>query len=116
MVDHQQRRRPDETAGDADVIPDDRVLDRVRQRQQHDEVERIELRELPLAGQPQADDEEEVHGNGAKDLLGDRQAEREHVMQQRSIHGRMLAEVPPVHHRSCWYNANRCDPCDRSFS
>ena len=75
-------------AGDAVVVADDRVLHRVRQRQQDDQIERIELRQLPLAGEPQPDDQEGVDQDRPQDLLGDRQRQREHVVPHLRLHGR----------------------------
>jgi hypothetical protein len=60
VVDRQQRRRADDAPGDGVVLPDDRVLDGVGQRQQHDEIERVELRELPFAGEPQHEDQKRI--------------------------------------------------------
>ena len=79
VVDEQQRRRPDDPAGHRVVVADDRVLDGVRQSQQNDQVERVELRQLALAGQPETDDQERVDQDGAQDLLEHGQAEVEHV-------------------------------------
>ena len=43
VIEDQQRRRPNHPAGHAVVVADDRVLDCVRERKQHHQVERIEL-------------------------------------------------------------------------
>ena len=48
--------------------------------EQDDEVERVELRQLAFARQPQADDQKHVDDDRAEDLLGDRQAQDEHVV------------------------------------
>ena len=47
----EQRGRADEPANERIVIADDRVLHGVRQQEQDDEIERIELRQLPFAGE-----------------------------------------------------------------
>ena len=47
----------------------------------------IELRELALAGEPEPDDEKHVDDERSNDLLGDRQAEEEHVVKELRIHG-----------------------------
>ena len=49
-------RPPDQAV----VVADDRVLHGVGDRQQHDEVERVQLRQFALAGEPEADDQEDV--------------------------------------------------------
>ena len=54
----------------------------VRNREQHDQVERVELRQFPLAGEPEADDEEHVNQHRPKDLLGDRDAQEEEIMKE----------------------------------
>ena len=56
----EQRRRADDPANERIVIADDRVLHRVRQQQQHDEIERIELRQLAFAGEAKSDQEKGV--------------------------------------------------------
>ena len=86
VVDDQQRGGADQAAGDAVVFADDRVLYRVRQREQYDQVERVELRQFALAGEPQADDQEHVNHDGPQDFFGDRQPEDKHVGKQLRVH------------------------------
>ena len=65
-------RRADEPANERIVIADDRVLHRVRQQQQHDEIERIELRQLAFAGEAKADQQKGVDDRRANELLAER--------------------------------------------
>ena len=90
VVRHEQGRSAKQPAGDAVVFADDRILNGVRQREQHHEVERVQLRELPLAGKTQGDDQERVHEDGPGDFFDDGQAEEKHVV-QRGLHGHILA-------------------------
>ena len=73
VIDGQQRRGADDAAGDAVVFADDRVLHGVGQREQHDQVERVELRQFAFAREAQADDEENVNHDRPQHLLRDRQ-------------------------------------------
>src|SRR5262249_22241025 len=75
----EKRRRANHPAGDGVVVADDRVLNGVRQRQEHDEVKRVELRQLALAGEPQSDDQKEIDQDRPNHLLGDGNAQREQV-------------------------------------
>ena len=72
VIDEEQRAGADDAARHAVVVSDDRVLHGVRDREEHDQIERIELRQLSLAGQPQPDDQENIHHDGAQDFFGDR--------------------------------------------
>ena len=87
MVDDEQRCGADQAAGDAIVFADDRVLHRVREGQQHNQIERIELRQLALARQPQPRDEKEVDDHRAQDFFRDRHPEEKHVVEQLRFHG-----------------------------
>ena len=51
-VDQQQSRRADQPAREAVVVANDGVLHGIGQREQHDEIEWVELCELALAGDP----------------------------------------------------------------
>ena len=51
----QRGRAPTMPANQRIVIADDRVLHRVRQQEQDDEIERIELRQLAFAGEAESD-------------------------------------------------------------
>ena len=90
VVDRQQRRGADQPAGDRVVLADDRVLHRVRNRQQHDEIERIELRQLALPGEPQHHDEKRVDDDGPKHFFRDRQRQKKHVVEQRQLHAAIV--------------------------
>jgi hypothetical protein len=57
-------------------------LHRVGDGQQHDQVERVHLRQLALAREPKPDDEEHVHQDRAQDLFDDRRLQGEHGLQQ----------------------------------
>ncbi|HEX4054644.1 MAG TPA: hypothetical protein VHX86_10305 [Tepidisphaeraceae bacterium] len=80
IVHKQECGRPEESAGDGVVVADDGVLHRIRQGQQDDQVERIELRQLAFPGQPEADEQEQVHANGAKDFFQDGKLQNEHIV------------------------------------
>ena len=56
--------RGDDPAGERRVLADHRVLDRVGDDQEDDEVEDRELAHLALAGEAEADDEEDVDDRG----------------------------------------------------
>jgi len=73
-VDRQQRRRADDAPEQRIVIADDRVLHRVREQQQHDEVERVELRQLAFPRDAQSDEEKDVDDDRADQLLDERNA------------------------------------------
>ena len=75
------------------IFADDRVLHGVGDGQQHHQVERVELRQLAFARQPQADNEEDVYHDGPDDLLREGQTEDEHVGDKLGVHGSMLAEA-----------------------
>ena len=114
-------RGADDAAGDGVVVADDRVLDGVRERQQHDQVERIELSELALAGQSQADDQEDVDQDRADDLFEDGDAEDEDVGPDLVVHGfaGLIAFGPvvgggAVGMRLIYHWGKRVNNCDRA--
>src|SRR6266851_4002501 len=72
VVHEQERDRTDDPTRNGIIIADDGVLHRVGQRQQDDEVEGIELRELALPGHPQAHDEKHVDHQRAQNLRENR--------------------------------------------
>ena len=86
----EQGRGAEQPARDRVVVADDGVLHRVREREQHDQVEGIELRQLALAGEPEAEHQETVDDDGPQHLLGDRYPEVEHVVPQLRVHVRLL--------------------------
>jgi hypothetical protein len=63
-----------------EVVPDDPVLDRVRYEEQDDQVQGVRLPELPLADEPQGNDEEQIDEQGAKDLLAGAELQVEEVL------------------------------------
>ena len=103
VVEDQQCRGADHAAEQRVVGADDGVLHGVRDREQDDQVEGVQLRQFPLAGQPQADDEEQVDQHRPHDLLehADRRlrvgADVEEVGQEARVHGGSFREavLPP---------------------
>ena len=75
-----QRDRAQQPADEAVVVADHRVLHDVRQEQQHHQVERVELRQVPLPRQAEQQEDAEVHRDGADHLLGERDAGGEQVV------------------------------------
>jgi len=70
------------------AVADNRVLHRVRQREQHDQVERVQLRQFAFAGQPQADDQKDIDQNRPDDFFQNRQIDDKNVIPHRfSKHG-----------------------------
>jgi len=84
-VHDEEHRRADDSADERIVVADDGVLHRVRQQEQDDEVERIDLRQLALAGEPQSDEEKPVDDDRPQDLLENRDIRREEELVE---HGR----------------------------
>ena len=79
IVDEEKRERADDASGDAVVVADDGVLHGVRQRQQHDEVERIQLRQLPLPEDAEQQDQKNIDDQRSQDFFGDRNGQQKHV-------------------------------------
>jgi hypothetical protein len=65
----QQRGRAEDAAGDGVVVADDSVLDGVRQREQDDEIEGIQLDKFPFSRQWQHNHQKEVNDYRRNDLL-----------------------------------------------
>jgi len=84
IVGDEERPGAEHTTGDRVVVPDQRVLKRVRGEQQHRQIENVDLAELPLAPQPQRDREEHEDEQGAEDLLVDPEMEIEQAAAERS--------------------------------
>src|SRR3954451_2960082 len=76
-VEAEDHRRADDRARHRVVVADDAVLDRVRDEQDHEQVERVLLRELALAEQAQREQQEAVDEHGAEGFLTDRHAHGE---------------------------------------
>jgi hypothetical protein len=74
-VDPEERRGPDDASGQGGIVSDDCVLDGIREREQDDKVEGVELGEDALAERPQCENEEEVNSNRPQHLLQDRDRE-----------------------------------------
>jgi len=55
-------------------------LHRIREREQHNQVKGIELRQLAFSEDSQEPDEEYVNDNRPRDLFDDRQTKRKHVV------------------------------------
>ena len=70
-VDGEQAEGADDAAGDGVVVADDGVLDGVGEREQDDEVEGVELRQLALAEDAQQHHQDQVDDGGASQLLQD---------------------------------------------
>ncbi len=85
VVDTEQRDRADQSTRDAGVVADDRVLHRVREREQDDKIEGIELRQLALAEHTQQHDERDVDDDGAQDFLRDGQARPRRKVRERAF-------------------------------
>src|SRR5215831_6399292 len=68
------------------VIPNDGVLHGVRERQQHDEVKRIQLRQFPLTEEAQQDNQYQVNDHRAQKFLHDRQVLWKHAFKHRCEH------------------------------
>jgi len=83
----------DEPADERVVVPDDGVLHRVREHQEDDQVERVQLRELPLAREAEPDDEEAVDQDRAEHLLEHRERESEEMGPERHVHRGIVRAV-----------------------
>jgi len=77
-INHEQRRRPGDPADERVVVADDRVLHRVGEKEQHDEVERVELRQFALARQAEANQQKRVDDQRPNDLLAEADPGLEH--------------------------------------
>ena len=73
---------PTEAADERIVVADDRVLNRVGERQQHHQVKGVHLPQLAAAADPQDDDQEDVHRDGPDDLLGQAGARHKQVLEE----------------------------------
>src|ERR1700722_5923640 len=70
IIDRQQGGRADDSPADAVIVADDGVLHGIGKRQQHHQIERVQLYELTFAGEPQTYNQKSVHKNWSKNLLG----------------------------------------------
>ena len=78
VAEHEQRRA-EEAPEQRVVVSDDRVLDDVREEQEHDQVEGGELRQLPLAREVDQDEEREVDGERPCGLVEDAEVDEARV-------------------------------------
>src|SRR5258708_7861698 len=80
IISKQQAEGADQAAGDRVVVSDNGVLHRVGKRQQHHQVEGIQLRQLAFSKDAQEQDEEHINDNGADKLFKDGDIERKHFI------------------------------------
>jgi hypothetical protein len=79
-VDAEQRKRSDDASGDGVVVADDGVLHRIREREEHNQIEGVELGELALAEDAEENDERQVDDDRAQNLFKQRELHVEHVV------------------------------------
>ena len=87
--------RADDPAGDGIFLAYDRVLHRVRQRQENHQVERIQLRQFALAEKPQQDYQDQVDDDRAQQLLNQRKRQLKHVVDPIGRHGTSIRYALP---------------------
>src|SRR5947209_17476922 len=83
VVHGEQQRGAEDSTRDRVVVADDRVLQRVREHEEHDEVERIELPELALPGDAQSYQKKDVDDERADDFGDEWLAGYEHFRPDR---------------------------------
>src|ERR1700730_11108376 len=98
QVEQEDGGGPDESAPEGVVVADHRVLHHVADDEEHDQVEGAELAELPLAAEPEGDEEEQVHDHRADQLLGDADVGYEDV-QVGPVPAHSIALAPMVRSR-----------------
>jgi hypothetical protein len=81
VVGDEQGSGADQPAEYAVVFPDDGVLHGIGQSEQNDQVERIQLDEFALPGEPKTDYQEAVNDNRPKDFFQQGKSHDEHVFQ-----------------------------------
>src|SRR6185295_15220100 len=86
IVQREQGDCPDYSAANRIVVSDDRVLNGVRQCQQHNEVKRVELSKLALSRKPEADHQKKVNNHRTQDLLDYRNIEVNNVIPDIRVH------------------------------
>src|ERR1700730_3128504 len=82
----QQRGGADYSAADAVIVADDGVLHGIGKRQQHDQIEGIQLYKFTFAREAQADNQKSVYKNWPKNLFGQRQAKNKHILPDDVMH------------------------------
>jgi hypothetical protein len=82
VVGGKQHRGADDAADQRVVVSDHRVLQRIRDEQQDNHVEYVELADLPLAGQTQREDQKGEDEQRAGNLLDRRLIEVEQIGEQ----------------------------------
>src|SRR5208282_4261021 len=80
-VDCQQAECADDPSRDGIVISNDRVLHRIRERQQNDEIEWIQLCQFAFAKEAQQQNQYEVDNDRTKQLLNDWKRQLKHVVE-----------------------------------
>ena len=69
IIDQEQRGGANQAPGHGVVVADDGILHGVGKRQQNHQVERIELRQLALARQPQGDNQKYINDQRAEEFF-----------------------------------------------
>ena len=108
VVGDEQGSSTDDSAQDTVVFSDDGVLHGVRERQQDNQVERIELDEFALPGEPEADHQEGINDDRAKDLFRQGKPHDEHIFPS-IVHNRIASLGCPRGsgpRRACWLSEN----------
>jgi hypothetical protein len=84
-VQGQDAERADDAARDRVVVADHGVLHHVGDGEQHDQVERRELADLPLVAEAEREEQEHVDGGRPQDFLEHREVGDKHA-----LHGSLL--------------------------
>src|SRR5262249_27858418 len=69
IVHSQKSRSPDQAAADRIVISNDGVLHSIEERQQHHQVEWVELRQLALSENAEQNHQRQIYDYGTKNLF-----------------------------------------------
>ena len=80
VVSHQQGSGADNATKHAVIVTDDGVLDSIGEREQDDQVKRVELDEFALSRKPQADYQESLYDHGTENFLREREPQYEHIL------------------------------------
>src|ERR1017187_9512262 len=84
-VDGQQPEGPNQAPAYGVVVSDDDILHRVRKRQQHHQVKRVQLRQLALAKDTQQHHQNQVDNYRASQLLQNRKRHLKHVVEDQRM-------------------------------
>src|SRR5512146_674637 len=98
-VDGQEAKCADNASGHRVVFADDGVLYRIREREQHNKIERVQLCQFTLSKQAQQQHQHQVHDDGTGQLFDKRKRHFEHVVEDDGMcHGiedsDLLAGIP----------------------